>query len=268
MSDIQWRNVTVRLGDITPWEHNPKSISKRHAKRLLDYWQRIGQFQTIAIGPGGELYDGHQRVAVLLAAYGPNYQVDARQSSRPLTDDERREMVIAAHVGTVGQFDWDELSGWDDEALRGWGLDDEALRDWRRDASALRLMQDELDAREAGNPKYSWNIESPVYQPHGEKPAISELYDDAKTQRLIAEIEASDIPDDEKKFLIAAAYRHTVIRYDKVAEYYAHASAEMQRLMEHQVLVIIDFDSAIERGYAKISDKIVSQFLEENDDEG
>lgn len=142
MSDITWRNDTATLGELVPWERNPKRISKTHAKRLLDYWHKIGQFQTVAIGPNGEVYDGHQRLSVLLAAHGKGYTLDVRRASRPLTDEERQELVIAAHVGTTGQFNWDELSGWDAEALQGWGMDAELLADWRTDTGALAGMLD------------------------------------------------------------------------------------------------------------------------------
>jgi len=137
---MNWTNVTVTLGELKPWERNPKTISKAHAKRLIEYWYRIGQFQSIAIGPGGEVYDGHQRLSVLLAAYGPGYQIDARQSEVALTDEERQELVIAAHVGTTGQFSWDELSGWDAQQLQDWGMDAETLASWRADATALTEM--------------------------------------------------------------------------------------------------------------------------------
>lgn len=140
MSDITWRNDTATLGELVPWERNPKRISKSHAKRLLDYWHRIGQFQTVAVGPGGEVYDGHQRLSVLLAAHGKGYSLDVRRASRALTEKERQELVIAAHVGTTGSFDWDELSGWDAEALQGWGMDAELLADWRTDLAGLDAM--------------------------------------------------------------------------------------------------------------------------------
>ena len=140
MSDITWTNDTATLGELVPWQRNPKRISKAHAKRLLDYWHKIGQFQTVAIGPGGEVYDGHQRLSVLLAAHGNGYTLDVRRSNRPLTDEERQELVIAAHVGTTGQFDWDELSGWDADALQAWGMDDELLANWRTDIAGLDAM--------------------------------------------------------------------------------------------------------------------------------
>jgi len=137
---INWTACDVKLGDLKPWDRNPKSISKNHARRLIEYWQRIGQFQTIAIGPGGEVYDGHQRLSCLLSVYGASYVVKCLRSSRPLTDEERQELVIAAHVGTTGQFDWDALSGWDASQLQEWGMDAETLQSWNTDATALREM--------------------------------------------------------------------------------------------------------------------------------
>ena len=38
----------------------------------------------------------------------------------------------------------------------------------------------------------------------------------------------------KKAFLLAAAHRHTVFNYENIAEYYANASPEMQRLMDSQ----------------------------------
>jgi len=137
---INWTACDVELGDLKPWDRNPKSISKNHARRLIEYWQRIGQFQTIAIGPGGEVYDGHQRLSCLLSVYGASYVVKCLRASRPLTDEERQELVIAAHVGTTGQFDWDALSGWDAGQLQEWGMDAETLASWNSDANALREM--------------------------------------------------------------------------------------------------------------------------------
>ena len=142
MTETTWTPTTVALSALVPWERNPKRISKAHAARLLDLWERLGQFQTIAIGPGGEVYDGHQRLSVLKAAHGAGYEVQALQSSRALSEKEREELAVAAHVGTVGQFDWDALSGWDVDDLQSWGFDTEALTNWQMDIGALKTMLD------------------------------------------------------------------------------------------------------------------------------
>jgi hypothetical protein len=111
--------------------------------------------------------------------------------------------------------------------------------------------------------KYSSKIEAPIYEPKNEKPHIMELCDKSKTQRLIKEINQSSLPDEEKNFLIDAAKRHNVFNYEKIADYYAHATAEMQHLMERSGLVIIDFEKAIQYGYVKLCDEIRNQYLTE-----
>lgn len=140
MTEIIWTPTTVALSTLKPWERNPKRISKAHAARLLELWERMGQFQTVAIGPDGEVYDGHQRLAVLKAKHGAGYMVQALQASRPLTEAEREELTIAAHSGTTGSWDWDALAGWDVDNLTAWGLDEELLKDWNAGATALREM--------------------------------------------------------------------------------------------------------------------------------
>lgn len=117
--------------------------------------------------------------------------------------------------------------------------------------------------------KYSNKIEAPIYEPSHVKPHIVTLCDASKTRTLIREINDSILPEEEKEFLRRAAWRHTVFNYERIADYYAHASAEMQRLMERSALVIIDFDRAIEDGFVKLCDDIREQYLEEyidNDD--
>lgn len=94
-------------------------------------------------------------------------------------------------------------------------------------------------------------------------PDIRLICDSSKTRRMIEEIDDSLLPESEKEFLRCAAWRHAVFNYELAADYYAHASAEMQRMMESSALVIIDFDSAIERGFVKLCDDIREQFLEE-----
>jgi hypothetical protein len=115
--------------------------------------------------------------------------------------------------------------------------------------------------------KYSAKIEAPIYEPTGPKPHLLTIYDDSKTRRLCAEIEASAVPQDVKTFLKIAAQRHTVFNYELIAEYYAHAEPETQRLIENSALVIIDFDKAVEDGFVRLCDEIRTQFMEEYQDE-
>lgn len=104
--------------------------------------------------------------------------------------------------------------------------------------------------------KYTDKTDIPQYKPTGEKPNIDELIDESKTKELLADIGISKLSGEERDFLTKASYRHLAFNYRKIAEYYAHASKEMQELMEKSALVIIDYEDAIKYGYARLSKRI------------
>lgn len=118
-------------------------------------------------------------------------------------------------------------------------------------------------ADESQPKKYSAKIEAPIYEPKNPQPHVFTLCNDGKTKQLLRDIEESALPEQEKAFLRAAAHRHSVFNYERIADYYAHATPEMQRLMEKSALVIIDFDASIENGFVKLCEEIKTQFLEE-----
>ena len=115
--------------------------------------------------------------------------------------------------------------------------------------------------------KYSRAIKTPQYQIVGDKPLLAELFNNKKVIELLTEIRNSNVSDEEKHFLQLAAYRHCIFNYAKIAEYYPHASEEMQKLMEKSAVVIIDIDDAIHNGYVEYSKKL-SSIIENSDKSG
>ena len=154
MSDLQWTPVKIKLGQIQPWTNNPRMSTKAQAQRLIKSERRLGQIQTLAVGPMVDgmfpLYDGHQRVSAWLTVKTPDFEVLALQSNRPLTEDERREVAVLLHTAT-GSWNWDALSGWFAADLREWGMDDETLKGWNNDANNLKEMLG-ADAEDADAP--------------------------------------------------------------------------------------------------------------------
>ncbi len=140
MSDILWTNTTIKLGQLKPWQRNPRQSSKKQAQRLLASWDKFGQVQTIAIDPEGNVLDGHQRLSALLTVHGNAYQVDARQSNRALTEKEREELVATLHAGAVGSWDWNALASWDAPELIEWGFSFDTLSDWQIGVTNLANM--------------------------------------------------------------------------------------------------------------------------------
>lgn len=104
--------------------------------------------------------------------------------------------------------------------------------------------------------KYTTKVGIPQYLPSMDCPRLDTLVDKNKYNELIREINSSNVSDQEKEFLRLAATRHLVFTYSRIADYYAHATPEMQRLMEKSALVIIDIDDAIANGYVKLSESI------------
>lgn len=104
--------------------------------------------------------------------------------------------------------------------------------------------------------KYTTKVGIPQYLPSMDCPRLDTLVDKNKYNELIREINSSNVSDQEKEFLRLAATRHLVFTYSRIADYYAHATSEMQRLMEKSALVIIDINDAIANGYVKLSESI------------
>lgn len=137
-------------------------------------------------------------------------------------------------------------------------LDEEQLSDLQKYVDAGQ------DSTPASVSNYTRKVESPIYEPSADCPAIEDLYDDSVTQRLVKKIEADERLDDETKaFLTIAAQRHTVLRFDKIADYYAHMPADVQAHMENSALVIIDFMRAIELGFVQLTDELEAQYRDE-----
>jgi hypothetical protein len=132
MSDkITWTNDKRKLSELIPWEINPAQIGKDEARRLEESLDEFGQVQAIAISPTNEIYDGHQRKTVWSASkkFGKDYVVDVRVSSRPLTEQERKKLVIYLRKGAVGEFDWDLLANnFDVPDLLEWGFSEQELQ--------------------------------------------------------------------------------------------------------------------------------------------
>lgn len=119
------------------------------------------------------------------------------------------------------------------------------------------------ETKEKDTSVYSKKTQIPHYEPSDVKPSISELCNFKKYSELIRDIKNSSVLDEEKEFLMKAATRHLVFNYSKIADYYAHATPEMQKLMEQSALVIIDMDDAIANGYVKLN-KVIKDIMRES----
>ena len=247
-----------KLDELVKLENNPRKISQEQLDKLKesiernpDYFEarpiilsdRTGELVIIA---GNQRYEACRQLGV---SEVPTVLM------KGLTEEREREIVIRDNVSN-GEWDMDALADWNVSELSVWGVETVSFEEEGR--------EEETDEES----KYTKKIEAPVYEPKEEyPPLIGELYNDEKYSLLKGRIDASDIPDDVKEFLYTAACRHIVFDYGKIAEYYSHAPKEVQELMEDSVLVIIDFDKAIENGYATLKKELFAHMIEDTYEE-
>jgi hypothetical protein len=179
---------------------------------------------------------------------------------RHLTNEQKRAYLILDNQSSL-------MSGWNEALLAqeladlsGVGIE---ATDLGFDAEEVdRLMETlgvdfgkaEKDALDEST--YTTKIQVPVYEPKGECPPVRDLFDNGKTKELVAEIDAAGLPPEVASFLRLAAERHTSFNFRNIAEYYAHADEKTQSLMERSALVIIDFNSAIENGFVRLTERL------------
>jgi DNA modification methylase len=228
MSDIIWTNVRVRLGDLKPWSDNPRLSTKAQARRLLASFDKFGQVQTVAIDPNCEVLDGHQRLSALLTIHGDGFELDARQSSRPLTDAERRELVISLHAGAVGSWDWERVSSWNAGELQGWGMDKDLLKSWNNDANNLKEMlkseQPSADAEpqtdRAAELLEKWGVKPGDLWQIGEHRLICGDCTDAATVARVMDGERAELAPVDPPYNVGFEYDGETVDDQKQAEEY------------------------------------------------
>lgn len=233
--------VQKGLGEISPYENNPR-VNDEAVDAVAASIKEFGFKVPIVIDGSGVIVAGHTR-------YRAAKKLGMEDVPCIVADDLSEEQIRAFRLADNKTA---ELASWDEERLA-----QELAEIADIDMTLFGFDEDDADLGDEllDNP-YTTATNIPQYEPTGEKPSISQLYDAEKTDDLIAEIEASELSKEEKGFLLRAAGRHTVFNYGLIAEYYAHASPEMQELMEKSALVIIDVGNAIANGYATLAQTV------------
>ena len=237
--------IEKNLSEIKPYEKNPRK-NDNAVEYVANSIKEFGFKVPIVIDNNGVIVAGHTR-------YKASKKLGLEKVPCIIADDLTPEQIKAYRLADNKVS---EKSEWDFDLLQ-----DELSEILNIDMEMFDFNK--LGSGEGENP-YSKKINIPQYEITGEKPDILELVDDEKTNELIEEIKNSKVTKKEKDFLIQAAQRHLAFNYSKVAEYYAHASEEMQELMEKSALVIIDFKDAIANGYVQLSEELKQMYLEDS----
>jgi len=127
---LKWTTETRRLGDLIPWESNPRQLTKEQASRLRESITEFGYSQLYEIEPDNTIIDGHQRDEIMLRMdeFGADAEIEVRVAPRKFTVEQRKKYIALKHRGAVGEWDWDAMHNlYDFEELDDWGFDADEL---------------------------------------------------------------------------------------------------------------------------------------------
>ena len=241
------------VADLIPYAANSRTHSDAQVAQIAASIKEFGWTNPILVSGDNSIIAGHGR---LLAARKLGMDEVPTIVLDHLSKAQQRALVIADNQLALN-------AGWDMKMLKA-EIEDLDLENFNLEILGFdeSFLDELLETAPSGNDDnpYTDKVKIPTYEPQGEKPSVEELYDDKKAVELIAAIQSSNLSEKEKHFLMSAASRHIVFDYAKIANFYAHSSADCQELMENSALVIIDFDKAIQNGFAKLTDEISNMF--------
>lgn len=283
----------IKITDINPASYNPRTITEENYQKLKDSLGNFGLIDPIIINlrNNNTIIGGHQRYKALLDGDNTTlYLIRLGDIGWVFTDtnlkvtDENMEKLMNINLNQTSLMgEWDtlkltnlfeelenedislDLTGFDENIFDELEFGDDLFKE---DTASVDGDVSEEDGFES---KYTTKLDVPHYQIKGDKPLISELFDDSKTLELQKEIRKSNIKDEELlEFLNYCTYRFLEFNYSNIAEFYAHADKETQEMMEKLVLVIIDFQDAVSNGWVKYSEKmkeIINEYYGEDFEE-
>ncbi|HAI2405777.1 TPA: ParB N-terminal domain-containing protein [Escherichia coli] len=169
------------LQELSPYAHNARTHSTEQVAQLVESIKQFGWTNPVLIDEKGEIIAGHGRVMAAEMLKMDSVPVIVLSG---LTDEQKKAYRLADNRLPMN-------AGWDEDLLR-MELSDLINADF--DVSLTGFIPTEIDELltdvlpGTGNEEepYTTKIDTPVYEPSGGKPDISELYDDTKTQELIS----------------------------------------------------------------------------------
>ncbi len=240
---MKWHTEVRKVSDLKNWEDNPRTISNEAYKELKKSINDLGNFEPLVINTDGTVLAGNQRLKI--HAERGDTEVEVSVPERELTPEEVKKIGIISNRHS-GEWDMDKLANEFEEVLDELGFDE------------LLLPEDtKIDNL------YTREVKTPIYDTENTRPPLEELVDKSKVIELNNLINSSNIPEEVKDFLKIASSRFYTFNFSKIADYYANSDEEVQDIMEKLVLVIIDYNKAIEGGFFDFVTKVIEEQEEE-----
>lgn len=160
MTKLSWRTETRQISDLTSFEGNPRKMSEKQAKDLMNSLKKFNVVEIPVVDQNNRIIAGNMRISALKTLGRGNETIEVRVPNRDLTEDEAREYLLRSNRNT-GEFDLDLLANFDEELLIdcGW-MKDELDFIFQIDETMMENKEKEVDELETCNecPKcgYKW----------------------------------------------------------------------------------------------------------------
>lgn len=161
------------LQELSPYAHNARTHSPEQVAQLVESIKQFGWTNPVLIDEKGEIIAGHGRVMAAEALKMDSVPVIVLSG---LTDDQKKAYRLADNRLPMN-------AGWDEDLLR-MELSDLINADFDISLTGFspteidELLTDVLPGTGNEEEPYTTKIDTPVYEPSGDKPDISELYDE------------------------------------------------------------------------------------------
>ena len=255
--------VVTSIKDLKHDHKNARRRTDRSSTLIAESLKRFGAARSIVIDEDNRILAGNGTIEGAKVAGIKNIRIIETDCTEiiavrrtVLSEDEKVGLALADNRTS-------DLSEWDGAMLHQIS-EEHDISTWF-DKQELDELFGTEEAIDEDSP-YTNKTTAPIYEPSGTQHKPEHLYDIDKTNKLIAEIQIADIPDNIKTFLISAAYRHTAFNYSKIADYYATAPKEIQSFFEDSALVIIDFEQAIQNGFVRLDERVEQSFKQDHPD--
>jgi hypothetical protein len=261
---MEQRKIEHTIVDIDSVQTHPKNVRQGDIGAISESLKAHGQYRPIVVDRRtNRILAGNH---TWKAAKALGWAEISAGFIETKDDDEALRILLADNRTT-------DLASYDDaelvNLLKDLAETDDGLIGTAFDGDALDQLLMDLEQEPFGldlEPKYIQDLKVPQYEIVGDEPNITDLTNTTKTDELTKQIQESNLSSDLKVFLQAAATRHIIFDYGKIAEFYPHQTPEVQRLMEQSVLIIIDANDAIANGYAKLATTLSELQLQDEQD--
>lgn len=248
---VKPKSAPEHIKDLKPDPENLRLHNPRNVGMIRDALGEVGAARSIVIDETNTVLAGNATLEAAGEAGITKLQVVDADGETIVA--VRRTGLTARQKKRLAAFDnrTAELATWDTTNVADLlAADAKAFEGMFAEDEIAQLLGTDNDNT------YTSKTVSPVYTPKGERPPLTALVDHQKADELLAGIDAAKLPEGVTQFLKLAAERHTVFNFRQIAEFYCHADAKVQDLMERSGLVIIDFKKAIEYGFVYMTEKL------------